>query len=116
MERLDPDFHVPRRQRRVHRVLRTGDDGTGDGHHAFDAYGFNGGEEFCIAGYHNLGQAVVVAKIHEQQPAVITLRVHPSRQAHGRADVLGAEFAAVVGPVRMHGEVSRGPSAARARR
>ena len=51
----------------------------------------------------DLGQAVVVAQIDEQQPAMVADAVHPAGEADGLADVVGAERAAGVASVAVHG-------------
>jgi hypothetical protein len=52
---------------------------------------------------HQLGQAVVVAQVDEDQAAVVALAVDPARQAHIGAGVGGAQGAAVVGAIGVHG-------------
>ena len=54
---------------------------------------------------HALGDAVMVAQIDEQQLAVVALAVHPARQPGRAAGVGGAERAAGMGAIGVHGEI-----------
>jgi hypothetical protein len=73
-----------------------------DGHHAFDAAGFEEGERGAVAVGHDLGDAVVVAQVDEQHAAMIALAMDPAREADILADMLAREGAAGVGTIRVH--------------
>ncbi|CAK0753185.1 hypothetical protein WCLP8_2410010 [uncultured Gammaproteobacteria bacterium] len=52
---------------------------------------------------HALGQPIMVAQIDEQQAAVVAFTVHPAGQADGLASMVGAQRAAGMGAVGVHG-------------
>jgi hypothetical protein len=49
-----------------------------------------------------VGDAERVAQVDEQQIAVVALAVQPTRETHRLARMVFAQFAAIVGSVRMH--------------
>jgi hypothetical protein len=44
----------------------------------------------------------MVAQVDEQQIAVVALAMHPAGQLHDLSDMVLAQLAACVGPVRVH--------------
>ena len=96
-------FDLAGRQVRVDRLGAARDHAAGHGEHALQAHVLGVGKERMLGLEHDLGDAVMVAQIDEQQLPVITLAVHPAGQAHRLADMGGAQLAAVVGAIGMHG-------------
>jgi hypothetical protein len=78
------------------------DDLAGDRDDRFDAQPVEDGQRLRPGAGDDLGQAVVVAKIDEQHPAMVALAVDPAREAHGGADVRGAQGSASVGAIGVH--------------
>ena len=91
------------RQVGVDRIGAARDQVAGHGEHALQAHVLRVRKERMLGLKHDLGDAVVVAQIDEQQLPVIALAVHPAGQAHRLADLVGAQLAAVVGAIGMHG-------------
>ncbi len=74
-----------------------------DADHPFGAQRLGNLERGAVGIGHDLRDPVVVAQIDEEQPAVIADAMAPAREPDSLADVRGAERAAVMGPITMHG-------------
>ena len=64
---------------------------------------FNGREGRTVAVGQNLSHAVMVAQVDEQHAAVVADAVAPAGKPGGFTDVLGAQGAAGVGAIAVHG-------------
>ena len=74
-----------------------------DADHPFRAHLLGVLERRAIRIDHDLGHAVVIAQVDEQHAAVVADAVAPAGKPGGFTDVLGAQGAAGVGAIAMHG-------------
>jgi hypothetical protein len=74
-----------------------------DTDHPFGAQRLGNLERGAVGIGHDLRDPVVIAQIDEQEPAVVADAMAPAREPDSLADLRGAERAAVMGPITMHG-------------
>ena len=89
--------------------LGTVGDDAGDAHHVLGAQRVTErrGVGIFLAAEHALGHALAVAHVDEDDAVVVAIGIHPTDQRGGLADMLFAQFVAVVGAVfgSAHGAV-----------
>jgi hypothetical protein len=98
------DEHLDRTRREVgvFRARRALSHLSIDAHHPLGPHGLGEPEGGRVRVGHALRDSVVVAQIDEQDAAVVANAVAPAGEAHGRADIGGAQVAAGMSTITMH--------------